>query len=579
MKHSNLFLLLLCFSTGVSSYPYSEAQVYYAGSSAFIDVRTGEFHGDGIKDLFILIDRDPLSMGILTGIGNGEFAPFTPLDIDCSGYGCNIINSRNLLIMDYPPHDGLDDIVVVYEDNEFTVHKNNGDGSWTCETVPSPETWPLYRLIGSCDCDLDGEADIISFGLTNIMHLCTIPTSSNAIIVPLPDLSYTYPLADFNGDGYIDVTVSHNASASLLTTLWGYPDCLFFDPVILPFGGQMWGDMKGVAGFKVGDFNDDGYDDIVYMCRDDQWYCYIGIYFGSDAGLVYDGKYYWTPDCMTGLFVTDADCDGYDDIGIVDTRFWDTDNELPLYIHYSEPDTLGARCDTMVLPAEWGSGVRVADLNGDNYDDLYYFPTDDSIGVLINLGPVSTLLASSSIEYRDGGKVHIDWKLSCESCGLSEFQILRKRGSSESELITVLDYIKGNNCYSYVDDVSRFPGELIAYYVYAKNVDGIRTALTEGNVVIPQAEMRLFPNYPNPFNPGTTITFEVSDPGRVWLDIFDVSGRLVTELINGLEYPSGRYEMVWNGTDMRGSPLASGVYYCRLRINKDTLKQKMLIVR
>jgi hypothetical protein len=278
--------------------------------------------------------------------------------------------------------------------------------------------------------------------------------------------------------------------------------------------------------------------------------------------------------------VTDADCDGYDDIGIVDTRLWYTDNKYSIYLYFTEPDTVGARCDTFSVRAEKNLGYfYVADFNADNYDDLCYFPADDSIGILINQGPVSTLLASSSIECISGSKICIDWELSCNSCGLSGFQVHRNSSDSDYELIAALDYSEGKTAYRYIDDISSHSGSSLGYRIYAVRKDGSRVALIEENVLVPRAAIRLFPNYPNPFNPGTTIAFEISDPGRVWLDIFDVSGRLVAELIRDQEYPSGRHDLTWNGTDTDGAPLSSGVYYCRLQAGKVTLAQKILILR
>jgi hypothetical protein len=77
-------------------------------------------------------------------------------------------------------------------------------------------------------------------------------------------------------------------------------------------------------------------------------------------------------------------------------------------------------------------------------------------------------------------------------------------------------------------------------------------------------EMELFQNYPNPFNAETTIRFELStEADGVSLSIYDVVGRTVASFYwNGL--PPGQHELVWNGNDDMGRPLASGVYFYRL---------------
>jgi hypothetical protein len=69
---------------------------------------------------------------------------------------------------------------------------------------------------------------------------------------------------------------------------------------------------------------------------------------------------------------------------------------------------------------------------------------------------------------------------------------------------------------------------------------------------------------PNPFNPSTTILFEVPRETRVWISIYNVRGALVATLMNGVSLPPGPHEAVWHGSDGRGRSVASGVYLCRM---------------
>ena len=83
---------------------------------------------------------------------------------------------------------------------------------------------------------------------------------------------------------------------------------------------------------------------------------------------------------------------------------------------------------------------------------------------------------------------------------------------------------------------------------------------------LPRAEGRLLPNIPNPFNPSTTIRYEVGGQaaGRVKLVVYDVRGRHVRTLVDGLVEP-GRHQVVWDGTNGAGRPVASGTYYSRMQ--------------
>ena len=74
----------------------------------------------------------------------------------------------------------------------------------------------------------------------------------------------------------------------------------------------------------------------------------------------------------------------------------------------------------------------------------------------------------------------------------------------------------------------------------------------------------LGPAYPNPFNPSTTIPFDLPRHDTVRLRVYDVLGRAVRDLVSG-ELPAGTWGAVWNGLDDRGRPVAAGVYLYHLR--------------
>ena len=85
--------------------------------------------------------------------------------------------------------------------------------------------------------------------------------------------------------------------------------------------------------------------------------------------------------------------------------------------------------------------------------------------------------------------------------------------------------------------------------------------------------------YPNPFNPQTTIAFEIPEQRAVSLRVFDLSGRLVKELITTEEYTPGRHEVVWNGRDDAGRQVASGTYFYRLEAGSYSETKRMVLVK
>ncbi|MFH1679553.1 MAG: FlgD immunoglobulin-like domain containing protein [Candidatus Eisenbacteria bacterium] len=88
----------------------------------------------------------------------------------------------------------------------------------------------------------------------------------------------------------------------------------------------------------------------------------------------------------------------------------------------------------------------------------------------------------------------------------------------------------------------------------------------------------LEPNAPNPFNPSTTIRYHVDRSGPVRLTVYDPAGRLVARLHDGPS-EAGSHSVVWDGRDLRGSEVGSGVYLYRLDAERVSFERKMILVR
>jgi len=89
----------------------------------------------------------------------------------------------------------------------------------------------------------------------------------------------------------------------------------------------------------------------------------------------------------------------------------------------------------------------------------------------------------------------------------------------------------------------------------------------------------LQPAFPNPFNPKTTIRYDMPEPGRVSLRVFDMSGRLVKTIINEDLVEAGRHEAVWIGRDESGRAVAAGIYFYRLETAGFTKTKRMTLLK
>jgi hypothetical protein len=92
------------------------------------------------------------------------------------------------------------------------------------------------------------------------------------------------------------------------------------------------------------------------------------------------------------------------------------------------------------------------------------------------------------------------------------------------------------------------------------------------------ASFGLLQNYPNPFNPMTRIEFSLGERERVSVRIYDISGKLVRSLVQET-VSAGRHSVLWNGADEYGSPVASGVYVCRLETHGREAMRKIVLLR
>ncbi|MFA7057332.1 MAG: T9SS type A sorting domain-containing protein [Candidatus Cloacimonadales bacterium] len=84
--------------------------------------------------------------------------------------------------------------------------------------------------------------------------------------------------------------------------------------------------------------------------------------------------------------------------------------------------------------------------------------------------------------------------------------------------------------------------------------------------------------YPNPFNPTTTISFNLTKQTQVRLSVYNIKGQIVETLINE-SLTAGTHEITWNGTNRNGSKVASGVYFYRISTDKTTITNKIVMLK
>jgi len=91
-------------------------------------------------------------------------------------------------------------------------------------------------------------------------------------------------------------------------------------------------------------------------------------------------------------------------------------------------------------------------------------------------------------------------------------------------------------------------------------------------------EFTLEQNFPNPFNPETTIPFSMPKTKHVLLEIFNSNGQRILTLVDEIKN-AGQHQVVWNGMDEQGRQVASGIYYAVLRDNSRKGMRKLILLK
>ena len=127
--------------------------------------------------------------------------------------------------------------------------------------------------------------------------------------------------------------------------------------------------------------------------------------------------------------------------------------------------------------------------------------------------------------------------------------------------------------------------KLASSYVYLGDPSIFLSGAVHGEITSVDDNKELPPgfylktNYPNPFNPSTTIEYSLPTRSRIELDIYDVRGRLVRRLASGIER-AGKHRITWNGKDETGRDAVSGVYFYMLRTDSGKkITKKMVLLR
>lgn len=199
-------------------------------------------------------------------------------------------------------------------------------------------------------------------------------------------------------------------------------------------------------------------------------------------------------------------------------------------------------------------------------------------------------LTATAVQTSGGYVAQLDWDANTEA-DLNGYDIHRKVSGAQAEDWKKIGTSSTNN-YTGYDDLYFFfgSGSTIHYKVKARDINDNSSPFSNEDtiddvIILPKQaageddtpaiplNFELKQNYPNPFNPTTTITFALPESGPTQLQVFDLSGKLVAELLNR-ELDSGFYEVSFDA-----SQLGSGIYIYRLTAGKFIQSHKMTLLK
>ncbi|KAA3601475.1 MAG: T9SS C-terminal target domain-containing protein [Calditrichaeota bacterium] len=191
-------------------------------------------------------------------------------------------------------------------------------------------------------------------------------------------------------------------------------------------------------------------------------------------------------------------------------------------------------------------------------------------------------------------KVKLYWRTETETNNVG-FKIYRSNNNSDFSMIA--DYrnfeeLTGQlnstteNSYSFVDSKVEIGNEY-SYKISDINLDAKETIHSQviklyldEDLENPIENLRyeLKQNFPNPFNPSTTIGFSIKNEGFTKLSIFNILGQRVKNIL-ATKLEKGNYEIGWNGTDERGNLVSNGIYYYKLESGTYYSIRKMILLK
>jgi len=423
--------------------------------------------------------------------------------------------------------DGDEDLAVANRDSEdVSIFLNNGKGNFADAVNFAVELFSMPMSI--CAADLDGDTDIdlaLPYDMSGrVMILWNDGTGSftlDAFYLGV-GMGCSIDAADFDRDDDVDLVVSNYDG--ILSIFENDGTGTFISKTDYALGGYL-------LGVCAADLNGDLWCDIAV--NDYSYYGSVMNVLVNNGDGTFAPPISYTARCPVALTAADLENDGDLDLIVAN------DYGISVSVFENNGDaTFADGVEYAVLSPP--SSVCAADLDNDTYADLVVAVRfDNSVQVLINDGD-ATFTAENAYD-----------------AGSAPYSVCAGDFDNDTD------------------------NDLAIAAWYADSLGILKnTTVTKGKGPGngPPEGMPPLSNYPNPFNPSTIIEFALASREHVSLVVYNINGQKIRQLADR-EFEAGTHAISWDGRDESGEPVATGVYFYRLKAGDIVQSKKMVLLK
>lgn len=481
-------------------------------------------------------------------------------------------------------NDGDVDLFVANRENINNLfYENNGDGSFlTLSNIPPVSDGGNSNISSWLDVENDGDLDlfVLNFNQANFLYLNDgdgnfSRVSSDILVTDItPSISAAW--GDYDNDSDLDLFVANGGNQN---------NILYINQGNVTFTKSTFSDGLSSLGASWGDFDNDGDLDLFvanFLDANNRLYRNSGapdyILTPLDAGSV-SGDSGFTVGSGWGDFDNDGDID----------LIAGNANGQNAFLYTNNGDTTFTKISSGDIVENGGStfSVSMGDIDRDGDLDVYMSNINNENNFLYrNEQSGSNWVCIKGIGI-NANRSAVGCRFYLKST-IANTPVWQMR-----EIVSQHGYNSQNSYWQHfgigdaltVDTLLvRWPGgetdtisDLSAnqYYTVTEN-QGV-LGLAGGKLAIPR-DFTLEQNFPNPFNPETTVRYHLNRRSYRVITIYDIRGKVI-KTVPGNTLPAGSYTFRWNGRNDAGTPAASGSYFLHIRTENSQRTIRMLLVR